>query len=73
MFIINYKSEIIRFKKGMSKDAVTGILGEPFKIEHNIHKENEKLIFKLEDGRPKSVLYSILFRDDQLVYVAKLN
>ncbi len=73
MFIITYKSEFIRFKKGMSKDEVKGILGKPFKIEHCSHKENEKLIFKLDSGRPKSVLYSVLFTDDHLVYVAKLN
>jgi hypothetical protein len=57
----------------MSKDEVKGILGKPFKIEHCSHKENEKLIFKLDSGRPKSVLYSVLFTDDHLVYVAKLN
>ena len=72
-FAINIKGEFIRFKKGMSKDDVKLILGEPFKVELNANNLNEKLIFKINSGKPMAVRYSVLFTDDRLVYVAKIN
>ncbi|MEO6305223.1 MAG: hypothetical protein ABIP51_18835 [Bacteroidia bacterium] len=57
----------------MSKQKVISILGEPFKIEGCTGESNEKLIFKINSNRLKNVSYSILFREEELVYVAKLN
>lgn len=65
--------ELVRLHKGMSKNDVTTILGEPFKIESCANELNEKLVFKISNGRPVSTRYSILFTSEQLVYVAKLN
>lgn len=65
--------ELVRLHKGMSKNDVTTILGEPFKIESCANELNEKLVFKINNGRPVSTRYSILFTSEQLVYVAKLN
>lgn len=65
--------ELVRFYKGMSKDDVTEILGEPYKIESSDNILNEKLVFKINNGNAISVRYSILFTSNELVYVAKLN
>lgn len=65
--------ELVRLQKGMSKNEVTFILGEPFKIELCTNLLNEKLVFKINNGRTISTRYSILFTNEQLVYVAKLN
>ncbi len=65
--------ELIRLNKGMSKIDVMSILGEPFKVESCENKLNEKLVFKINSGRPISTRYSALFLNDVLVYVAKLN
>jgi hypothetical protein len=72
-FIINMMGELVRFYKGMSKDDVTEILGEPYKIESSDNILNEKLVFKINNGNAISVRYSILFTSNELVYVAKLN
>lgn len=65
--------ELVRLHKGMSKIDVTRVLGEPFKIESCSNKLNEKLVFKIYNGRPMSTRYSVLFFDEELVYVAKLT
>lgn len=72
-FVINIKGELVRLNKGMSKNEVLLILGEPFKVEPCENKFNEKLIFKINNGRPISTRYSVLLFDEKLVYVAKLN
>jgi hypothetical protein len=65
--------ELMRLHKGMSKNDVTSILGEPFKIESCSNELNVKLVFKINNGRATGVRYSVLFTNEQLVYVAKLN
>ena len=72
-FVINIKGELVRLKKGMSKHEVTQVLGDPFKIESCENKLNEKLVFKIYNGRPMSTRYSVLFFNEELVYVAKLT
>lgn len=72
-FVINIMGELVRLHKGMSKIDVTEILGEPYKIEPCTNKLNEKLVFKINNGRPISARYSILFFEEALVYVAKLT
>jgi hypothetical protein len=72
-FVINRMGEMVRLQKGMSKNEVTSILGEPFKIELCTNVLNEKLVFKINNGRTIDTRYSILFTNEQLVYVAKLN
>jgi phage terminase small subunit len=72
-FVINIKGELVRLQKGMSKYDVTQVLGEPFKIESCANKLNEKLVFKIYNGRPMSTRYSVLFFNEELVYVAKLT
>ncbi len=63
----------MRLHKGMSKNEVTEILGEPFKIELSTNALNIKLVFKINNGKAMGARYSVLFTCDQLVYVAKLN
>lgn len=65
--------EIIRLAKGLSKNETISVLGEPFKIEHCKNELNEKLVFKIHNGRLSGALYSIMFLKDELVYVAKSN
>ena len=65
--------ELVRLNKGMSKKEVISILGEPFKVESCDNKLNEKLVFKINIGRPVSTRYSVLFFNAELVYVAKIN
>lgn len=72
-FALNIRGELVRLQKGMSKIEVTEILGEPIKSEDCSSKLNEKLIFKINNGKAMGVRYSVLFNCDQLVYVAKLN
>jgi len=72
-YALNIRGELVRLQKGMSKIEVTEILGEPLKLEDCSSKFNEKLMFKIDNGKAMSVRYSILFNSDQLVYVAKLN
>lgn len=72
-FVINMMGELVRFYKGMSKNDVTEILGEPYKIEECANKLNEKLVFKINNGKAMNVRYSVLFTSNELVYVAKLN
>lgn len=72
-FVINIMGELVRLHKGMSKNDVTSILGEPFKIESCANELNIKLVFKINNDRAMAARYSILFTSEQLVYVAKLN
>lgn len=72
-YVINIMGELMRLKKGMSKEDVMSILGEPVKIESCTNPVNEKLVFKINNGKPVSTRYSVLFTNEQLVYVAKLN
>lgn len=72
-YVINIMGELMRLKKGMSKEDVTAILGEPLKMESCTNPVNEKLVFKVNNGKPVSTRYSVLFTNEQLVYVAKLN
>lgn len=72
-YVINIMGELIRFQKGMSKSEVTSILGEPIKIEACSNPINEKFVFKINTGQLISIRYSILFTNELLVYVAKLN
>ena len=72
-FVINLMGELVRLQKGMSKSDVTAILGDPIKIELCSNPLNEKLVFKINSGKPISSRYSLLFTDKLLVYVAKLN
>jgi hypothetical protein len=72
-FVINVMGELVRLNKGMSKNEVISILGEPFKVESCDNKHNIKLVFKINNGRPISTRYSALFFNEELVYVAKLN
>lgn len=72
-FVINIMGQLVRFYKGMSKNDVTEILGVPYKIESSTNILNEKLVFKINNGRGMNVRYSILFTSNELVYVAKLN
>ncbi len=72
-FVITIMGELVRLRKGMSKNDVTEILGEPFKIDPSTNTQNEKLVFKINNGKAMGVRYSILFTSNELVYVAKLN
>lgn len=72
-FLIHMMGDLVRLKTGMSKDDVISILGQPAKIETCKGLSNEKLIFKINSGRPKHISYSVLFTEEELVYVAKLN
>lgn len=67
------QGDFIRLKKGMGKKEVINILGEPFKTENCNSEINEKLFFKINDGRLIRVTYSVLFTADELVYAAKIN
>ena len=71
---INLKSgETLRLKKGMSKQEVISILGNPFKVESCKNQSNEKLIFKINSSlKLTDTSYTILFTRQELVYVAKL-
>lgn len=72
-FIINLMGELVRLQKGMPKNEVTALLGEPVKTEACSSPLNEKLVFKINSGKPVSTRYSLLFTNKLLVYVAKLN
>ncbi len=72
-FVLNIKGDLVRLHKGMTKNEVINILGEPLKLETCASKLNEKLVFKLNNDKAMGVRYSILFNNGQLVYVAKLN
>ncbi len=72
-YAINIRGELVRLHKGMTKNEVITILGEPLKLEDCSSKLNEKLVFKIDNGKATGVRYSVLFNSDQLVYVAKLN
>jgi hypothetical protein len=64
--------ELVRLNKGMSRNEVISILGEPCKVESCDNKLNEKLVFKINSGRPISTRYSVLLFNQELVYVAKI-
>jgi hypothetical protein len=72
-FLIIFNGDFIRLKKGMNKQEVMKILGEPFKIENCSSEINEKLLFKITKSHFSSVTYSVLFTGDELVYAAKTN
>ncbi len=72
-YLITYKGDLIRLKKGMSKPDVISMIGKPLRVENCKSNVNEKLIFKVNSGHPVSVLYSVLFTEEELVYVAKLK
>jgi hypothetical protein len=72
-FVINLMGELIRLRKGMQKNEVTALIGEPVKTEICSSPLNEKLVFKINSGKPVSTRYSLLFTNKLLVYVAKLN
>jgi hypothetical protein len=72
-YLINFKGDLVRLKKGMSKHDVIAIIGEPLRIENCKSKLNEKLIFKVNNSQTISILYSVLFIEEELVYAAKLN
>ena len=72
-FIVNIKGELVRLQKGMSQSDVKLVLGEPIKTEPCENYLNQKLIFKINSGRPVSARYAALFFNESLVYVAKLN
>lgn len=63
--------EMLRLEKGFSKKDTIDVMGEPFKIEQCNNELNEKLIFKVNNGRLSGALYSIMFTNDELIYVAK--
>lgn len=65
--------ELVRLNKGMSKNTILSLLGEPFKTESCANRLNEKLVFKINAGRPASARYSVLLFNEELVYVAKLT
>lgn len=67
------EGEIIKLNKGMTKQEIISILGEPVKMEDCKSTVNKKLIFKINSGNSTPVLYSILFTMEELVYAAKLN
>lgn len=72
-FLINYGDHLVRLKQGMIKEKVFEILGNPIRSEECKNPVNEKLVFKIPYGRSLSVSYSILFLDQHLNYVIKLN
>ena len=72
-YLINLKGDFIRLRKGMTKQEVKNILGEPYKIENCTNLSNKKLFFKIKSDRPANVTYSILFTEESLIYVVKIN
>ena len=67
------KGELIRLKKGMTKQEVISVLGSPIREELCKNKSNTKLIFKVSTHTFTSVSYVALFTREQLVYIAKSN
>lgn len=65
--------DLKRLEKGMAKNIVLEILGNPMKTEQCASKANEKMTFKIYSNDFVSTRYSVLFTDDALVYIAKLN
>jgi hypothetical protein len=72
-FLVMRDGELLKLKKGMTKQEVILILGVPLRVEDCKSTANEKLIFKINNGNPTPVSYSALFTMEELVYVAKLN
>ena len=72
-FVLNIKGDLTRLEKGMSKQDVLAILGEPLRIEECSGEFNEKMIFKLYSNGHTSNRYSVLFTSNTLVYIAKLK
>ena len=71
-YIIDLKGgEVVRLKKGMSKEEVRAILGSPLRIEDCQNRSNEKWIFKINGHHVIKASYTLLFNRETLVYVAK--
>jgi len=72
-FVLNIMGDLKRFEKGMSKKLVLEILGNPIKTEECSSLMNQKMTFKIYSNDFVSTRYSVLFTNDELVYIAKLN
>lgn len=73
-YVIDLKGgEVVRLKKGMTKQEVISILGAPLKIESCKNKSNEKWIFKIATYHVINASYTLLFTREALVYAAKLK
>ncbi|PBQ30616.1 hypothetical protein CNR22_02120 [Sphingobacteriaceae bacterium] len=74
-FTINLtEGKVACLKKGMTKQEVITILGNPVKIENCKNICNEKLVFKINGHQVvRGSTYTLLFTREQLVYVAKVN
>jgi len=66
IYLVELNGDLIRLKKGISKGELISILGEPYKIEDCKNPMNEKLIFRINNGRS---FYSALVTKEKLVYV----
>lgn len=65
--------EEVLLKKGMTRTEVIALLGKPCKIEPCRNERNEKLIFRIKTDSLVSSRYAVLFIQQALFYVAKMN
>lgn len=72
-FVLNIGKDLKRFEKGMSKNEVLKILGEPLSIEKGSSVINEKMTFKICINDFVSSYYTVLFTNNALVYIAKIK
>lgn len=72
-FVLNIGKDLKRFEKGMSKNEVLKILGDPLSIEKGSSVINEKMTFKICINDFVSSYYTVLFTNNALVYIAKIK
>ena len=65
--------EEVLLKKGMTRNEVIALLGNPCKTEPCRNESNEKLIFRINSHGLASSHYAVLFIQQSLFYVAKIN
>lgn len=68
-----WNGEEVLLKKGMNRAEVIALLGKPCKVEQCRNENNEKLIFKINSNSLACSRYAVLFIQQALFYVAKIN
>lgn len=72
-FLIQKGSERIRIRKGMTKEEVKNVLGEPFSINKGSNPNNLKFLFKFSGNGFIGECYELLFREDFLEWSVKIK